>query len=452
MPNTSRLKLALVAALACVPMARAAVTAEEAAQLKTTLTPMGAERAGNKEGTIPAWTGGYTSVPSGYKSGTPRPDPFASEKPLYAVTADNMGKYADKLPDGAKALLTAHPKTFRIDVYPTHRTAAAPQWVYENTFKNATRAKTSANGVYLEGAYGGIPFPVPKTGHEAMWNQNLMYQGDTALLHYSNYMSTAEGKRTHISRGWVMWQFPYYFKDGSPETLKSGTHTRALLRQSEPAFKAGESFLLHFGMTHDTQAWQYLAGQRRVRKAPTVAYDTPNDVTSGLENYDETQIYNGALDRYNYKLIGKKEMLIPYNTHKFHLQPVEGRMGSRHLNPDAMRWELHRVWVVEATLADGKRHVVPKRTFYLDEDTWGAVWADLWDAQNQLWRSNHGLPMIVYEGPFVHTKAAYSSHNHLTGAFVISGQADYTSGPFWGLVDRKGDSFFTPDALAAMGR
>lgn len=446
-----KIKLALCAVLVVSSFAQAAVTAEEAEKLKTTLTPMGAERSGNKEGTIPAWTGGYSTVPEGYKSGDLRPDPFSGEKPLYTITAENVDKYADKLSDGQKELFRAHPKTFRMDVYPTHRTAAAPQWVYDNTLKNATRARTTDGGIHLEDAYGGIPFPIPKTGFEAMWNHLLMYQGDTQLLHFANYLTSAEGKRTQIARGWVMWQFPYYFKEGSLETFK-GVHSRALLRQSEPAFKAGESFLLNYTTTGETQGWQYLAGQRRVRKAPTVAYDTPNDVTSGLENYDETQVFNGALDRYDFKIVGKKEMIVPYNMNKFHSLPVEQRMGEHHLNPDAMRWELHRVWTVEATLAPNKRHVVPKRQFYLDEDTWGALWVDLWDAKGQLWRSTMGLPEIIFEGPFVQAKGAYSSHNHLTGAFVISGQADYAGGPFFGAVERKPDSYYSPAALAAMGR
>lgn len=452
--KTDRATLTLVAAclaLATTVPAFAAVTAEEAAQLKTTLTPLGAERAGNKEGAIPAWTGAAPQAPADYKTGGLRLDPFAADKPLYTITAENAAKYADKLTDGQKALLKAFPKTFRMDVYPTRRSAAAPQWVYDNTFKNATRAKTTGNGNYLEGAYGGTPFPIPKTGHEAMWNHLLAYPGETAELNFANWHTSAEGKHTQITRGKVIWQFPYYFKDGSLETFK-GVHSRALLRQSDPAFKAGESVMVFYMTNGDTQGWQYLAGQRRVRKAPTVAYDTPNDITSGLENWDEVQVFSGALDRYNYKLVGKKELIVPYNMNRFHSLPPEGRLAAQHVNPDAMRFELHRVWVVEATLAEGKRHVVPKRVMYLDEDTWAAVWADLWDANGQLWRSNFGLPLNMIEGGFVHAKLAYGSHNHLTGGYVISGQADYARGPFWGLVDRKPDSFYTPDALAATGR
>jgi len=145
--------------------ALAEVTPTEAARLKSDLTPLGAERAGNKDGTIPAWEGGYTKVWPGYQSGQPRPNPFANEKPLFQITAKNMEQYADKLSDGVKILLQRYP-TYRLDVYPTHRTAAAPQWVYDNIFRNATRARITDNGWSLAGAYGGIPFPIPKSGFE----------------------------------------------------------------------------------------------------------------------------------------------------------------------------------------------------------------------------------------------------------------------------------------------
>ena len=121
-------------------VAHAAVTADEAAKLKTELTPLGGERAGNKDGTIPAWTGGYTTPIPGDKPGGRRGDPFKGEKPLFSITARNLGQYEEKLSDGQKALLKKDPE-YRIDVYKTHRTAVAPQAVYDNTFRNATRAK-----------------------------------------------------------------------------------------------------------------------------------------------------------------------------------------------------------------------------------------------------------------------------------------------------------------------
>jgi len=429
--------------------ALAAVTAEEAAKLKGPLTPFGAERAGNKEGTIPAWEGGFTKVPPGYKSGEVRPDPFANEKPLFSISGKNADQYANRLSEGVKALLKKYPDTFRLDVYPTHRTATAPQWVYDNTFKNATRAKTTRGGYGVEDAYGGIPFPIPKDGFEVMQNHRLKWMGETTSINFENYMGTAEGKRVLVTKGWTKYQFPYYDKNGSRETFK-GIYEQWFVAQTDPPFKAGEAFIIHDFVDQPRQAWQYLTGQRRVRKAPTIGYDTPDDVNSGQQYFDEAFVFMGDLDRYNWKLVGKKELYIPYNNHKYVQRSPDERFAPHHLNPDAVRWELHRVWVVEATLAPGKRHVVPQRRLYLDEDTWGAVIGEGWDAQGQLWRTNMSLPTIIWEAPRVEVSYPLVTYNLLTGAWVESG-VDRGKGNFYKSLPRIPDSYFTPDALAGQG-
>ena len=107
-------------------LARAGVTVEDANLLKAKLTPVGAERAGNPDGTIPAWTGGYTTPAPGWREGQNRPDPFAHEKPLFAITPANVSSYADRLPEGARELFRRH-ADYRMDVYPTHRSAAFPR-------------------------------------------------------------------------------------------------------------------------------------------------------------------------------------------------------------------------------------------------------------------------------------------------------------------------------------
>jgi len=195
----------LIIAAACMtalmaPLgASAGVSADEAARLKTELTPLGAEKAGNKDGSIPAWTGGYTTPIPGDKPGGRRGDPFKDEKPLYSITSKNAEQYADKLTEGTKALLKKYPDTFRVDVYRTHRTAAAPQWVYDNTFKNATRAKV--NGDVIEGAYGGIPFPIPKAGVEVMWNHLLRWRGTSWQFQTNMYQLTTDGKAVLTTDG-----------------------------------------------------------------------------------------------------------------------------------------------------------------------------------------------------------------------------------------------------------
>ena len=230
------LAAACLAALGLPFAACAGVSAEEAARLKTELTPFGAEKAGNKDGSIPAWTGGYTTPIPGDKPGGRRGDPFKDEKPLYSITAKNVDQYADKLSDGTKAMLKKYPDSFRVDVYKTHRTAAAPQWVYDNTFKNATRAKL--DGDIVAGAYGGIPFPIPKTGTEVIWNHVLRWRGTSWQFHINAYQLTADGKAVLTTDGVGDQQMPYYLPDGTPETVRRQrrllAHPPAQRRPADP--------------------------------------------------------------------------------------------------------------------------------------------------------------------------------------------------------------------------
>ena len=108
----------------------AKVSEEEVARLGQDLTPVGAEKAGNADGTIPAWTGSMTTVPEGLEyggDGTPLPDPYGDEKPLFSINAQNVDEHADKLSAGMVALIKLRPDTYRMDIYPTHRDGGYPQ-------------------------------------------------------------------------------------------------------------------------------------------------------------------------------------------------------------------------------------------------------------------------------------------------------------------------------------
>lgn len=376
----------------------AAATAEEAAQLGKTLTPLGAEKAGNKDGTIPAWDGGITKLVAGYKSGGRRDqDPFASEKPLFSITAKNMDQYADKLTEGTKAMLKKH-ASYRIDVYPTHRTAAAPQWVYDNTAKNATSAKLTEKQ-FPAGAYGGIPFPVPKNGAEAMWNHLLNWRGDSWELNMRAYLITAAGKPVMTVDATAAQSMPYYYKESNVEAI-GGNYWNIRLVNAGPPIRAGEAILgrLNLDADRDT-SYVYLAGQRRTRKLPNACCDTPTPATAGVMSFDELNVFAGRLDRFDWKLGGKKEMFIPYNTNKSLSGKDLDLVQANHLDPNMVRWELHRVWIVDATLKQGLRHVAPKGRYYLDEDTWTAVLGDRWDAKGQLWKTMWQLPMMMPDLP-----------------------------------------------------
>jgi hypothetical protein len=446
-PILRALTLALAGCTLCTAPVWAAVSADEAAKLKGELTPFGAEKAGNKDGSIPAWTGGLSGAPSA--SGR-RADPFKDDKPLRSISAKNMEQHAAHLSDGTKALLKKYPDSFRVDVYPTRRTAAAPQWVYDNTVKNATRAKL-VNDV-VDGAYGGVPFPVPKSGAEAIMNHVLRWRGSSWQWHATQYQLTADGKAVLTTDGSAYQQMPYYFQDGSAEEFyKKPEPWLIRLVNMGPPIRAGESIVGRNNIDGaKDQAWVYLTGQRRVRKLPNPCCDTPTPSTAGVMSFDEIETFTGRIDRFDWKLVGKQEMLIPYNTNKL-LQPASDAevLKEHHLNPDLWRWELHRVWVVEATLRQGQRHQAARSRYYCDEDSWNCVLGDRWDANGQLWRTLWTNVITAPDLPGV-VATSFGMNDLLSGQGFVANLFNSKNTQYV-IKPRFADSLFTPEAMAGEG-
>jgi Protein of unknown function (DUF1329) len=428
--------------------AQAAITAEEAKALGTTLTPIGAEKAGNKEGTIPAYSGGMTTPPAGFKAGDGvRPNPYAGEKPRLVIDAKNMAQNADKLTEGTKALLQQYP-TMRVDVYPTHRSVAFPKFVTDNTLKIATKAKTSNDGRSIEGAHAGFPFPIPKNGYEAMWNHLVRFNGQAYEAKYRNLSVDANGRATLATEGMSVQEYPYW----DNAKTSADTYWRIKLSYTAPARRAGEALLivdpLDMGQK-ERRAWSYLPGQRRVKVAPDFSHDTPNPGTAGGNTFDDIFVFNGSMDRFDFKLVGKKEMIVPYNAYGAVYQAKQDDLlKPNHLNPDLVRWELHRVWVVEAVLRDGKRHVYGKRTFYRDEDSWAAVASDQYDARGQLYRAGFAYMAPSYDLPAPYTDM-FGHYDLASRAYSLTGFIAETGG----LKSMKplSDRDWGPDALAGSG-
>lgn len=446
-PHLPRLS-ALAAALLIASAASAAP--EDVAALKAgNLTPYGAERAANKDGSIPAWDGKAPST-SGAASAK-RSDPFAADKPRLSITAANASEYSAQLSDGTKALLAKFPG-FKLDVYPTRRSAVFPQAIYDQVAKNAARAKLTNDGLTVEGAYGGVPFPVPKNGHEAIWNHMLSYRGQVTSFVADKYVMTSAGDQLLTSRQKTNLIYPFYDPAGNPEQF-SGEWARARIDITEPPANAGQALMTvdyvdNFGKPKD--GWQYLPGQRRVRKSPSIAYDTPDGSAAGLANFDDVNLFIGSQDRYQMKLLGKQEIFVPYNNNGLLAKPIKDVIGKGTLNPEAVRWELHRTWVVEGTLREGKRNTAAKRRFYLDEDTWQAVLTDSWDAQGKLWKTGQAFTLVAGDQPLA-TTLSYAWFDLLSGGWVFAGAVNETGGVAYRAFDSKQMANFTPTALASGG-
>jgi hypothetical protein len=416
MIKAAALALALIGCL----QASAAVGPEEAKKLGDTLTPWGAEKAGNKDGSIPAYTGGLTKAPASYdpaKKGV-LTDPFADEKPLFSVNAGNMAQYADKLSDGVKAALAKYPDA-RIDVYPSHRTATYPKWVVDNTLKNATQCKEV--GAKLEGCVGGLPFPIPKTGTQLTWNHQLGFMGAGFSGRAATVFTDASGKTVVMGVNDYWFDYPYYFPSNNGNNVPVYERTRYDF--TEPARVAGEKILLHYKIDNaPTNVWQYLPGQRRTKLSPDLAYDTPHPQSGGTASMDQLYGFYGPTDRFDFKIIGKKEMLIPYiNIKMFSADcSLDKYFRKNFPNPACVRWELHRVWVVEGTVKAGKRHVFSKRVLYMDEDTYNAGVYDNYDMSGKIYRFALQLGVPSYHDPELGMSGLSTMHFDLhTGAYLM---------------------------------
>lgn len=397
--NATARFLAMALALASFGAA-AKVSPEEAAKLKSTLMPLGGEKAANADGAIPAWNGGLTKPPAGWGgSGKRYTDPFPDDKPKFTITKDNLAQYKDKLSPGQLALFAKY-STYKMPVYETRRTGANPEFVYEATFKNATSGQLVANGDGVEGAVTGIPFPIPKNGHEVIWNHKLRYRGE-ALRRWNNQFATTTAGSYNLVKIQEDALFSYSRKDITPDALNN-IAVYFLQITTEPARLAGTILLVHETMNQvkePRRAFQYNPGQRRLRRAPNVAYDNPGTASDGLRTNDQLDMFNGALDRYDWKLIGKKELYVPYNSYKLHSDKVKYKdiVTPQHTNQDLTRYELHRVWVVDSTVRQGTSHIYSRRTFYVDEDTWQISVTDVYDQRGQMWRVQEAHPFIAYD-------------------------------------------------------
>lgn len=456
----STFKVCLIGAMALIALTvgRPSVSAD-ASMLDKTLTPSGAEREGNKEGTIPAWQGVEPASP-GWSWGKPRLDYWKhkGEKALFSIDASNADKYADKLSHGQLAMLKQI-KGYRMDVYPSHRICGVPDFVAANTKKNVETAKLGADGWSLkEAVVPGYPFPIPTTGVEAMWNSKMRYRG--VGIDYKNVITAASPRRG--SEEWI--------KASSEQTnfIPSGAKGSTLLSKlppvefyvyfgySTPTALAGQALAItQFLNQAENETFYYFPGQRRVRRMPSYSHDAPQIGFENQYTLDEPQVFNGALDRFDWKLVGKKEVYVPYNAfgaYDFRAK-FEDVAQRDFIEPGHRRYELHRVWVVEATVKAGMRHSAPKRTFYLDEDSWALLLADDYDGQGKLSKAREGFQIPVYETGSCDVMA-FVQHNLTEGRYVFDSSTVGAGKDIQWVAEPIGSrykaGFYTSDNLRAI--
>jgi hypothetical protein len=412
----------------------------------TEFTPVGAERGPNADGTIPEWTGG--DPPGGPLKGIyPSNEAYDLEEPLFTITKANLAQYKNKLTAGHQELLKRF-GSYKMNVYKTHRSVRFPDFINAATQVNATSCKIKGTDE-LDGCKLGFPFPAPKTGAEVIWNHKLKWRGNAVRRYNNQLIVQPDGRFTQtkileeVRFGYANQQHPVALGKGSGEYL------RYLSQTISPPRLAGTFILVHERMGSGTDgraAWLYSSGVRRLRRAPTVQYDNPYEGTDGNQFYDQVDLFNGALDRYDWKLVGKREMYLPYNANRIGSPQTTFKelAKPKHLNQDLARYELHRYWVVEATLRPGMLHTFKRRVFYVDEDSWNLTAVDCFDNRDQLYKlqeghlvyqpniqSATGLPELIYDFPSGRYFVTAAANEDLPNDFTVTFGTDY----------------FTPDAV-----
>ncbi len=346
------------------------VEQSEHSKLSSELTPFGAVKIGNGS-VIPAWDGKVSTA--------------QDAKPNFTINSNNANEYKNNLTLGQLALFEKYPDSFSMPIYSTQRSAIAPEWVYENTAYNALNATLNEDQAGFSNNKAGIPFPIPQSALEVYFNHVSRWRGLQLENRASDAVVFKNGKFTLNTRDTLV-RFDGYIAD-----LESNYFVSLIAKILAPATKSGGGVLVLEPLDQLNEkraAWLWDKGRRRVVRAPNVAYDNPVQTSSSLRTVDDTDLINGSPDRFDWKMLDKREIYIPYNNEALSSKDLKYKdiLKEGHINSDLTRYELHRVWVIEATLKEKWRHVYSKRTFYIDEDSWQVMAVDQYNKQGKLWR------------------------------------------------------------------
>jgi hypothetical protein len=435
---------------------------ETVQRLGKDLTPMGAIRAGSDDGLLPEWTGNIVGMPEGLQwdgPGTPLPNPWPDEKPVFEIAADNLDAHRSRLSPGQIAMFEAYPETFRMPVYPGHREFAYYQNYYDKVYYNAVHGELTNDNEGIRGFVGGAAFPVPSTGAEVVWFTRTTGAFLTREGEYSDIAVFPNGTRS-TRRSRFLQESPYADRNIAPsaevEYPKLGKYAGYIMTYvTEPARDKGliTSIFEPYDYSENArEVWRYLPGSRRVRRAPTVGFDTP-DGPGGLKTIDEVRGFNGSMERFEWKLIGRQEMYIPYHNYAFDDPGLsyDELLTKFHANPDYMRYELKRVWIAEGTLREGKRHIYGKRRIYVDEDTGLTAITENYDGRGELWKVVLFNNIYEFEGE-AYVRRVQMYHDLRAGAYIAERLTNDSSPLLYDKSPVQGPNYFGPTNVRKLGR
>ena len=373
------------------------------------MTAVGAEAAASNDRVVPAYSEGLRRFAERRrpKRGERLDHPFAADAPLFTVDRNSMKAHSALLSEGHKHLLRQHAR-YRMAVYPSRRSVSFPSVIEQASLANEMSARL-VDADEIAGVHMGVPFRRPKTGVEVIWNHRLRYRGQANDWVYNRGVRHESGD---LEINQARWKFLAHYNrvTSTSQTARDDLIYQALLliepAEEYPQFQIVAHEALSPGVTR-RKLWGNISPRSKTTLIPG-DNDALGIFSRKIRFGDMFDVFSGITDAYVYKLIGKREMIVPYNAFAFSvdvgLRP-EDVLTPDHPNPDFARYEHHRVWVVEASLRQGKGHTFDRRVFYVDEDSWAILMVDCYtDGELVRFQEGHLLPVYPTES------VAYAPH------------------------------------------
>ncbi len=412
---------------------------------------VGADPGPNESGEIPAWVGiAGLQCPADYEKGDFLPNPYEAEKPLYRIDHTNVDKYKHRLSFGQVTRLKRH-KRFYMNIYPAHRNLEYLPEYYAATIETQKSVKIDEDNTLI-GFKGGVAFPHAKNGLEAAWNVRRMYTSDDAMSSLVDRIVSPAGKikkTIQIAKVMTLGEGRITHKLPNPNKLAQ----KIVAFYTYPADTAGTCFMAYsyLDSTKLDETWLYLPTLRRVRRAPSM---TGGGQIDGELCMDENgQEFRGNVNDWTWKLHGKKEHYVAYNCFSIFVKGTkpEDECWAQDLNPERLRYELHRVYKLEANAIEGLNHPYKKRVGFYDEDAWQPLLGDRYDKRGDIYRQFEAYTYADYCEKMRQTMG-YLYMNLVSGRYeLFGGNLDENSQANMYNIGME-ESFFTVQNMRRLGR
>ena len=372
-------------------------------------------------------------------------NPFIDDEIQLEINISNYENYLAYLTEGQIAMFQTYPETFVMHIYPSRRSCAVPNEVYD--LSKSGNANMIADGEGVDGVVGSIPFPDASEPLHHVWNHILRYRGVDIVGGAPYYVVNPDGSMTQGAGEAIAkncWN-PFV-----KESYCEGLQGMLMQKVTHPPRLADASLLVIESLNaldSPRKAWVYDPGTRRVRRAPNIAYDYLGSASQGLSTADSFDGFNGAKDRYNWTNVGTELKFMPYNVYDFYNADRKEILTNFHVNQKYMRYELVKVNIVRADIKSDKRHIYPHRVMYFDADSYGMISEEVYDGKKEIMNYRELPLMNFYDEPAclaVHS----ATYNFATRRYLLNNVRSSEIDKIIWRADKPHDiQLFTPNGL-----